>query len=117
MSTVLVVDDEEDIRHLVARMLRHGGFDVVEAGSGEQASEVYADHGAIDVVVTDVILDGETGTELGARLQESAPDLKVLYISGCPDVHYVKTSERAAFLSKPFTIAEIVDSVSDLLMR
>jgi len=116
MNTVLVVDDEEDIRQLVARMLRHHGFDVLEAGSASQASALYARHGGVDVVVTDVVMHGETGHELGARLRRSVPDVRVLYISGWPGVS-LEDSGLAAFLPKPFTMAEIVESVSELLNR
>jgi two-component system cell cycle sensor histidine kinase/response regulator CckA len=114
MSTVLVVDDEEDIRQLVAKMLRHGGFDVLEAGSATQAAEVYAERGAVDVVVTDVIMAGGTGPALAERLRLVAPDLKVLFISGGPRDR-VKPTPQTAFLAKPFTIAELVGSVTELL--
>ena len=116
MKTVLVVDDEEDIRELVAKMLRHGGFDVLEAESGARASEVYAGN-RVDVVVTDVVMEGESGPELGARLQHGSPELRVLYISGCPNAHQEPQTDRTAFLPKPFTVAELVGSVSELLTR
>ena len=114
MSTVLVVDDEEDIRQLVAKMLRHGGFDVLEAGSAAQAAEVYAEQGSVDVVVTDVIMTGETGPALAERLRLVSPDLKVLFISG-GSRDRMHSTPRTAFLAKPFTIAEIVGSVTALL--
>ncbi len=116
MKTVLVVDDEADIRELVAKMLRYGGFDVLEAESGARASDVYAAN-RVDVMVTDVVMAGETGRELGERLQHASPDLKVLYISGCPGARHDQQTERTAFLPKPFTIAELVGSISELLAR
>ena len=116
MKTVLVVDDEADIRDLVAKMLRYGGFEVLEAESGARAADVYAAH-RVDVVVTDVVMEGETGRELGARLQLTSPELKVLYISGCPNAGDDAQRDGTAFLPKPFTIAELVDSVSELLAR
>jgi CheY-like chemotaxis protein len=116
MRTILVVDDEEEIRELVAKMLRYGGFDVLEAASGAQAAQVYADCGAVDLVVTDVVMAEETGPELAERLRQESPDLKVLYISGSPQLRQ-ELAEQTAFLPKPFTIAEIVGSVSDLLTR
>jgi two-component system cell cycle sensor histidine kinase/response regulator CckA len=116
MRTILLVDDEEDIRELVAKMLRYGGFEVLEADSGAQAGQLYADR-PVDLVVTDVVMAGESGPELAERLRRTSPELKVLYISGCPNVRHEAWSQQASFLPKPFTIAEIVGSVSTLLMH
>ena len=116
MSRILVVDDEAEIRELVARMLRYGGFDVLEAESGAQAAQVYADCGEVDLVVTDVVMAEESGPELAERLRRDSPELKVLYISGTPEVCQ-EWAEPGTFLPKPFTIAEIVGSVSELLTR
>ena len=115
MRTILVVDDEEDIRQLVARMLRHGGFEVLEAESGAEASQLYSALGPVDLVVADVVMAEESGPELAARLRQGSPDLKVLYISGCPHVRFERRAEQTGFLPKPFTIAELVQSVTELL--
>ena len=113
MRTILVVDDEDEIRQLVARMLRHGGFQVLEAGSGAQAAQVYAG-ASVDLVVTDVVMPSESGIELAERLRRMAPDVKVLYISGCPQAR-LEPWEQSTFLPKPFTIAELCGSVNALL--
>jgi two-component system cell cycle sensor histidine kinase/response regulator CckA len=117
MRRILVVDDEPDVRRLVARMLRHGGYEVLEAESGAEAAQMFADRGRIDLVVADVMMADVQGPQLAERLRQDSPDLKVLYISGCPDAQDGGRPGRTAFLQKPFTIAEIVGSVGDLLTR
>jgi len=115
MRTILVVDDEDDIRGLVAKMLRYRGFDVLEAESGAAASEIYEREGPFDLVVTDVRMDGESGPQLGDRLRKVSPDLKVLYISGCQHAHEDARGEGSAFLPKPFTPDALAAKVREVL--
>ena len=79
---VLVVDDEQGLRELVCRTLQAEGFTTLEAGHGAEALEVM--EGApepVDLVVTDVVMPGMDGRELGRRISQRWPDLPILYIS------------------------------------
>src|SRR5882724_3519297 len=103
---VLVVDDEQGLRDLVCRTLRAEGYGTLEAAHGAEALELM--EGApepVDLVVTDVVMPGMDGRELGRRLAQRWPDLPILYISAY-DVNDIfrRGSPRtsAPFLQKPF---------------
>ena len=79
---VLVVDDEPGVRELVCRVLRGEGYRTLEAAHGGEALElVETGSEPVDLVVTDVVMPGMDGRELGRRLAQSKPSLPVLYIS------------------------------------
>jgi two-component system, cell cycle sensor histidine kinase and response regulator CckA len=116
---VLVVDDEEGLRDLVCRTLRAEGFSTLEAGHGAEALEVMERApGPIDLVVTDVVMPGMDGRELGRRLAQRWPDLPILYISAY-DVNDIfrRGSPRnsAPFLQKPFPLDGLVTVVRRML--
>src|ERR1044071_9097784 len=120
-KTILVVDDEPEIRKLVAAMVGQLGYTVLTADSGEHALVLYKNHkGPIDLLITDVIAPGMSGPMLADKLSALQPDLKVLYISGYDNTHVVQkyVVERGhALLSKPFTVAELQAKVREMLSR
>jgi len=105
METVLVADDQEDVRQSLRRSLERYGYRVFTATDGEGALAIAAElKDEIDVVVTDVVMASMSGFELGRRLAAIAPDLPVVYISGYPDEAILDAPRPApAFLPKPFT--------------
>jgi two-component system, cell cycle sensor histidine kinase and response regulator CckA len=116
---VLVVDDEQGLRDLVCRTLQAEGYSTLEAAHGGEALEVMetaAD--PVDLVVTDVVMPGMDGRELGRRLSQRWPDLPILYISAY-DVNDIfrRGSPRtsAPFLQKPFPLEGLVSTVRDLI--
>jgi two-component system, cell cycle sensor histidine kinase and response regulator CckA len=116
---VLVVDDEEGVRDLVCRMLRGGGYRTLEAAHGGEALDlVETGPEPVDLVVTDVVMPGMDGRELGRRLAQSRPTLPILYISAY-DVNdiFSRGSPRnsAPFLQKPFPPELLINSVEQLL--
>lgn len=118
---VLVVDDEDVLRELVCRTLQAEGYRTLEASHGGEALELLESATErIDLVVTDVVMPGMDGRELGRRLGQSRPTLPVLYMSGY-DVNDIfrRGSPRgsAPFLQKPFPPEELLTSVEDLLKR
>jgi two-component system cell cycle sensor histidine kinase/response regulator CckA len=118
IRTVLVVDDEAPILEIVARMLRYGGHDVLEATSGVRGAEIAASHpGTVHLLVTDVTMPGVSGPELARRLMESDDDLKVLFISGDPRESFADPDRRTLFLQKPFSSAVLLAKVAELLAR
>jgi two-component system cell cycle sensor histidine kinase/response regulator CckA len=115
---VLLVEDEELVRALVARVLRQRGFTVVEAASGEEALLRASGLEEIDLLVTDVIMPGMDGGQLADRLLGARPGLKVLFMSGyAPDqsLREGRLSQGAAFLQKPFTVEGLLEKVRGLL--
>jgi DNA-binding NtrC family response regulator len=120
-ETVLLVEDEASVRQLSRRILVHAGYRVLEAANGDDAERVFAQHaGAIDLVVTDVIMPGCGGPELLSRLQVQAPALRVLYMSGYTDQSAVQKAgidRGLPFVQKPFTAEELVRQVRQALER
>jgi two-component system cell cycle sensor histidine kinase/response regulator CckA len=118
-KTILVVDDEPEIRKLVSAMVRQFGYEVLTADSGEHALTLYRNHKApIELLIADVVAPGMSGPMLADKLTALQPDLKVLYISGYDDTHVVQkyVVERGhALLAKPFTVEELKSKMQELL--
>jgi signal transduction histidine kinase/CheY-like chemotaxis protein len=113
---IVVVDDEPEVRQVVARLLRRMGHQVVEADNGHTGLELLANHGAT-VLVTDMVMPGMGGAELGRSALAANARLLVLYISGYTEeemqqVGVERTRER--FLAKPFTAHELLTTLDDL---
>ncbi|MGK5679418.1 response regulator [Actinoplanes sp. URMC 104] len=117
--TVLVVDDEEDLRDIMRRMLERRGFSTLIAGDSQQAIAVCREHpGAIDILVTDLGLPGVSGGELSQAATELRPDMSVVYISGLPKEIAVADGligEDALLVKKPFSRDVLVDALRSVL--
>jgi nitrogen-specific signal transduction histidine kinase len=116
-ETILLVDDEEGVRRLVSAVLKTNGYEVLDAPNGVSAMAAYEKNGhKIDMVLTDVVMPQMNGLELGKRLAEQAPELKVLYMSGYRDHAIVGEGESAKpFLLKPFTPDVLLAKVREVL--
>ena len=118
-ETILVVDDEAGIRSLIAKILRRERYRVLEAGTAKEAAEIAATHGgAIQLLVTDVMLPDRNGRQLAEKLVGSLPKLKVMYISGFTDDESVRAGAfppGARFLQKPFTLGALIGMVRETL--
>ncbi len=116
---ILVVEDDAAIRGNVRDCLKHLGYTVFEAGSGEAALDVCEQQqGEIDLVLTDVIMPGMGGREMARQLAESFPDIRTLFTSGYTEDFVARREmleDGSAFLEKPFSVAELSDSVRRLL--
>ena len=118
-ETLLLVEDEEEVRALVRNVLQRKGYRILEAGRGEEAitlSEGYG--GEIDLLVTDVIMPQMSGRELARRLAALRPKIKVLYISGyAGHATWFESGlgPGAAFLQKPFSPEMLVRKVREVL--
>ncbi len=118
-ETILLVEDESALRHLVSRVLQDGGFRVLEACNGEDALDIAGRHAApIHLVLTDVMMPHMTGAELFDTLRGWYPGLRVLFMSGY-DVGVVEARVRdapaTAFIAKPFTMDELFVAIRRLL--
>ena len=118
---VLVVEDEQGLRDLVCRTLRDEGYRTLEAAHGGEALElVESGPHEVDLVVTDVVMPGIDGRELGRRLAQSRPTLPILYMSAY-DVNDIfrrgSPWSSAPFLQKPFPREGLINSVEQLLRQ
>ncbi len=118
--TVLVVDDEDMLRHVVCRGLGYEGFRTLEAHSGEDALHLVdvAPADLIDLVITDVVMSSMDGWELGRRMAQKRPGVPVLYISAYPpgDIfHRGQPSTALPFLQKPFDALELLAKIGEIL--
>jgi len=119
-ETVLVCDDDDDVRQLLVDLLRIRAYQVLEARDGSHALEVAAAHvGPIDLLITDLVMPEFGGAELSRRLRALHPNLRVLYVSGYTDDHKLLSGELdggTLFLSKPFMPGDLVCAVNTLLV-
>jgi CheY-like chemotaxis protein len=117
-KNVLVVDDEPEIRKLVAAMVTQFGYTVLTADSGEHALTLYKNHAPLELLITDVVAPGMSGPMLAEKLTALQPDLKVLYISGYDNTKLVQkyvVEKGHALLAKPFTVKDLRIKVGELL--
>jgi CheY-like chemotaxis protein/signal transduction histidine kinase len=119
-ATVLVVDDEPTLRAVMRRALTRDGHAVLEAEDGARALSMARAHsGAIDLLLTDVVMPGLSGLELARRLEAERPGLAVLFVSGFTFEEAVPPTdvERGiAYLPKPFDTVVLTDKVRELLV-
>jgi len=118
-ETVLVAEDEGDVRSLVVQILKRQGYKVLEASNGEEALILCEKHqGMVHLLVTDVVMPVMSGRELKERLLLLHPEAKVLYMSGYTDdavVRHGVLEEGVNFLQKPFSMEKLVDKVREVL--
>jgi CheY-like chemotaxis protein len=116
-ETILVVEDEAEIRQVALKFLQKLGYIVLEAGTAQEAIRLYQQQqGQIDLLITDVVMSGMNGYELASYLAKSKPDLRVLYISGYADEIVRKYGPPpTAVLSKPFSLELLARRVRETL--
>ncbi|MDQ3295269.1 MAG: PAS domain S-box protein, partial [Myxococcota bacterium] len=115
--TVLVAEDEPALRQLLDRFLTSEGYRVLVAADGAEALVMFREAGAVDVVVTDMLMPGMSGIELTRELDAKAPGVRILLMSGYAfDGASILTSRPgSAFIAKPFTLAALAAKVADLV--
>jgi two-component system cell cycle sensor histidine kinase/response regulator CckA len=118
-ETILVVEDEDQVRALTSRILAENGYSVLQASNGEEAVGTYAAADEqIDLLVTDVVMPAMSGADLAERLLAERPDMKVLYMSGYTGDVILRHGPRdrdAAVLEKPFSADRLLRSVRESL--
>ena len=119
-ARLLVVDDEEIVRITVARTLEAEGYEVLQARHGGEALEQLARHGAVDLIVSDVVMPVLGGRGLGERLAADYPGVAVAWMSGYPrDSAFggKQVADAHAFLQKPIPPDVLISTVRDILAR
>ena len=118
-ETVLLVEDDVSVRALAGHVLRSAGYAVVEAGDGGEAVRVCERHvGAVDLLITDVVLPQLGGAELADTLCALRRGMRVLFMSGYPDDDLVRKGvlrSKVAFIQKPFSPTELLRVVREVL--
>ena len=118
-GTILLVEDEEGLRSLNARGLRSRGYSVIEASNGVEAMEALEEkNGAVDLVVSDVVMPEMDGPTLLRAMRVHNPDLKIIFVSGYAEDAFAKSldeDEKFEFLPKPFTLSQLVGKVKETM--
>jgi DNA-binding response OmpR family regulator len=118
-ETILVVEDETNLRRLTRQFLENQGYTVVEAPDGAAAVQICVAHqGIIHLMLTDVIMPGMNGRELAQRVAEIRPNMKVLYMSGYTENaigHNGTLDAGITLLQKPFTLHALKAKVREVL--
>ncbi len=118
-ETILLVEDEKVVRHLVAEILENSGYTVLQAADGPSALELLRRHaGTLDLLLTDVVMPGMSGPEVAQAVTSMRPRTHVLYTSGYTDSaigHHGVLEPGIAFLQKPFSADDLTRKVRVLL--
>jgi signal transduction histidine kinase/CheY-like chemotaxis protein len=118
-ETVLLVEDEDQVRHLTQTLLARQGYRVLEASSGRAALALARQHRErIDLMLTDVVMPQMSGPDLANAVRSSHPDIKVLFMSGYTDTAVALQSTLAPgtpFVQKPFTTGTLLRKVREAL--
>jgi two-component system cell cycle sensor histidine kinase/response regulator CckA len=116
---VLLVEDDGSVRELAREILEMNGYSVTEATNGVEALKVFAaEQGAIDLMVTDLVMPQMGGRELATKVTPLYPDLRVLFLSGYTDsvaIQQGMLDSGSYFLQKPFTPADLARTVREAL--
>jgi PAS domain S-box-containing protein len=118
-TSILLVEDDELMRSLTKQMLEEHGYSVMEARDGKSALNIVnANHTAIDLMLTDVVMRGMSGPELSAHLRASHPQMKILYMSGYTGeliAEHDVLQPGVTLLEKPFTRAALLTTIHNVL--
>jgi two-component system cell cycle sensor histidine kinase/response regulator CckA len=120
-ETILLVEDEDDVRALAREVLERLGYTVVEASDGAQALHVYVkERERNDLILTDVEMPRMSGREMVDRVRASRPDMRVLYMSGYTGdaiVRHGVLDQSMLLLGKPFTPVALIAKIREVLDR
>jgi hypothetical protein len=118
-ETILVVDDDENVRHLVASMLKSSGYRVIAPATPHEALRICGEFSTpLDLLLTDMVLPETDGAQIAETAVASRPNLRVLFMSGYTEhpVFRLPSFDRGApFIQKPFTKAALTAKVREVL--
>jgi CheY-like chemotaxis protein len=119
-ETILLVEDDAEVREFSASALAHLGYCVLEAPEASTALNLLAEHSEIALLLTDVGLPGLNGRQLAEEARRRIPRLKVIYMTGYARnaiVHHGGLDAGVDLLAKPFTTAELGRTLQEVLRR
>jgi len=114
-ATILVVDDDPDVRDIAVHGLREFGYRVVEAASGSAALELLGTNGPVDLVLIDVAMPGMNGIETIRRARQQLPQLKALFVSGYADTTAIAPIGDDPLLQKPYVLDKLATAIDTAL--
>jgi CheY-like chemotaxis protein len=117
-ATILLVEDEEAVRMMTARVLNGAGYRVLSAATPGEACALFERHAPdINLLLTDVVMPDMNGAALAQRLVVQRSDLRVLFVSGYSEAMPAGATKtgKVAFLAKPFPPSDLVTTVAELL--
>jgi CheY-like chemotaxis protein len=114
-ASVLVVDDDSDVRGFIVEALEERGYRVRDSGDGQTALELFAAEQP-DLVVLDFVMPSLSGAEVAQRMREQAPDQKILFVSGYSETEAIRgIAPNAPLLPKPFRADALMKAVQQAL--
>lgn len=120
-GSILVVEDNNELRKLATSILKRYGFTVMEAGEVKKAIDIAKNEkGAIDLLLTDVVMPKMNGRELFNKINKWQPAMEVLYMSGYTDdiiSHHGILQEGVHFIQKPFTVQELIQKIQQVMEK
>ena len=117
-TTVLVVDDEPEIRKLVTAMLTRNGYRVITADTGQNAVRLFKSNPDIALLLTDVVSPGMSGPMIADEIAALRPDIKVLFMSGYDNTQVVQryvVEKGYSLLVKPFSMIQLELKIREVL--
>ena len=118
MRTVLLVEDQAQVREVVRRMLERTGFAVITAEDAQQALRIQAEYpGRIEILLTDVVLPGMSGAQLAEEMNVRRIGIRTLFMSGYPDevlMKHLSGISASSILMKPFEWKQLAHSLRNL---
>jgi CheY-like chemotaxis protein len=121
METILVAEDQPELRWMICQFLQERGYSVLEAKDGRDAVELAEQYNSvIDVVLTDVVMPFLRGPEVARRISESRPQIKVIFMSGYTEGEVIPEGQiswdgKAALLQKPFELDLLAVKIREVL--
>ncbi|MEJ5220543.1 MAG: response regulator [Tepidiforma sp.] len=116
-ATILVVDDDDPVRVMLARLLRTHGYTVLQAAHANEARAILAEQ-PVDLVVSDIVMPGESGIELRRSMLEQFPELPFILISGYSaegPAEFAARTPHTVFVQKPFAAEQFLALVETTL--
>jgi CheY-like chemotaxis protein len=118
-ETILIVEDEEEVRQLISKMLERQGYAILETSNGEEALLACGRcEGSIHLMLVDVIMPGMSGSELVKALKPLYPEIKILYMSGYTDdaiARHGVLEKGVNYIQKPFTLEGLARKIREVL--
>jgi DNA-binding NtrC family response regulator len=113
--TILLVEDELFVRQATCSLLERAGFNVLKAEYASEAMRIFQESPEIDLVMTDMVLPGASGQQLGEALRQQSPGVAVLVTSGYSNVDFEVENQETYFLAKPYSRRTLLAKIEEML--
>ena len=114
-AVVLIVDDDDAVRATTADVLNRVGYTVLQASGGKEALDLLDAEGTIDVLLTDVVMPGMSGTTLARRVRVSRPQMPIVFISGYAEPDEIAGEQLGRLVRKPFAMSDLRKQIEDAI--